>query len=57
MDGPKVSIAEPKVHLFDSCLDQGWVVMAGTMVYMAEPKVRVFDFSLGLGWVFIPGIP
>jgi hypothetical protein len=43
---PKVNIAEKKVHVFDYCLDQGWVVVAGPMVYTAEPNVHVFDFIL-----------
>jgi hypothetical protein len=51
MAGPKVNIAEPKVHVFDLCFAQGWVAIAGPVVYMAEPKVRVLDFSSASGWV------
>jgi hypothetical protein len=53
MDGHKVHVAEPKVHVFDfyfslrlGWVGLGWVGIAVVKVYMAEHHFHMFDLIL-----------
>jgi hypothetical protein len=48
MVGPKVYMAEPKVHGFDFSLAKVWIVMDEPNLSMAKHKIHMFDFSLDL---------
>jgi hypothetical protein len=46
---------EPKVHMFDLILPEGWLVMDGSKIVMDVPTDGVLNFSLVEGWVAMTG--